>query len=230
MKKLISLGLLVACITASAATFKVQPLINGYNLYVTNGTVNIVGTTNNEFTTYQGVIAYSLTNNVGNTNVVWPDAFDAATYISADANGLINTNAQITVYINNTNWIPIAITNLQGQYFPSNSWPLFSSQYPVYMYPASTNLYPSLPNASDTNMLVFNFQRGLTVIPGINGGLGVVLWETTTNSFAQGVIGAGDKPATFTFTPPNSWFAGWDKFRFIAFTRLMPSPLVRALS
>lgn len=215
MKKLILLGLMLATFVASAANFKVQPLFNGWNLYVTNGTVYQVGGTNYEYTTLQGTIVYSLTNNLGNTNSVWPDVFDAATYIASDYNGNLNTNAQFTIYINNTNWIPVAITNSQGQYFVSNSWPLLTSQYPTYMYPANTNLYPSLPNASNTNMLVFNFQRGITVIPGTagTGPSAVTLWETSTNSLAKGYVSTGASPQSFTFSPPADWMAGWDKFR-----------------
>lgn len=219
MKKLLSIALVVVSgFVVNAATYSVQPLLTGYNLYVTNSSVPAQGGTNLIYTTLQGAIVYSLTNNMGNTNVIAADAFDSRTDVSANLNGDINTNAAIFVMIGYTNLIPIAVTNSQGQYFPSNSWPLISSQYPTYMYPATTNLYPFLPTSLSTNVLTFNFQRGVTIIPNTAGSQQYISWEVQTNSFSFTATGNGVSGTNVTFNPPANWLQGFNKFRLNSVT------------
>ena len=160
---------------------KFLPLLSGYNvLLVTNNPVSGAvgyGTTNVLYTTYAGQVVYSLTNNninaTAQTNIVAADAFKLGS-LSADANSDINANAAIAVYVNNTNWIPIAITNSIGQWFVPTAanttnfvtaawatvWPLAQSQYPSWMYPATTNLYPQI-NAASTNVVTVSLYREL---------------------------------------------------------------------
>lgn len=218
MKTLISILTLSVAMVASAATYRVQPLLNGYNLYVTNGAPAAVGGTNLVYTTIQGTIVYSLTNNMGNTNVISGDAFDGATAIAADLNGNINTNAAFIVALGFTNLIPIAVTNSQGQYFTSNSWPLISSQYPTYMYPATTNLYPFLPSSLSTNVVTFNLQRGITAVFNGAGGNPYVIWEVASNSFSFTATGNGVNGTNVVFNPPANWLQGFDKFRLNSVT------------
>lgn len=219
MKKLLLSLLMVSAATSlMAATFSLQPLLSGYNLYVTNGAPAAVGGTNLIFTELQGPIVYSLTNNMGNTNVIAPDAFDPVTFIAANANGDINSNAAVTIVMGYTNLIPIAITNSQGQSFTSNSWPLISSTFPVYMYPATTNTYPFLPNGSATNTITFNFQRGITLLPVGAGGQPYVFWEVATNSWSVTATGAGVSGTNVVFNPPANWLQGFNKFRLNSIT------------
>lgn len=218
MKKLIYLGLLVVGTVANAANWKLQPLLSGYNLYVTNGAPAAVGGTNLTYTSLQGAIVLSLTNNMGNTNVIAPDAFDFSTDIAADALGGINTNAMFIVLIGNTNLIPIAVTNSQGQYFVTNSWPLITSQYPTYMYPATTNLYPFLPSANSTNVVTFNMQRGVAILPNAAGGQPYIVWEVQTNSFTFTATGNGVTATNVSVNPPANWIQGFNRFRLNSVT------------
>ena len=71
MKKLISLAAsLGLALTASAANYVEQPLLTGWNLYITNNGVAVVNTTNNLYTLLNGQVVYSMTNNLGNTNII----------------------------------------------------------------------------------------------------------------------------------------------------------------
>ena len=210
MKKLlIALALAVATV-APAAVYTDQNFLNGWNLYVTNSTAGnaaaTVGGTNNLYTYIHGEVYYSLTNNMGNTNAIAPDAFDVpGNVIYADANGDVNANAAIHYYINNTNWIPIVVTNSQGQYFVTNTWALNTSQWPTYMYPATTNYYPSLPNASATNLITFNFQRGWQY--GISTSP-INVWDTSTNVFQFSVNANGFNPVSGITNLPTSFMQG----------------------
>lgn len=217
MKKLITIGFMALAIVANAASYVEQPFINGWNLYITNGTGSLtgVGSTNLLYTTVQGQIVYSLTNNtingIVNTNTIANDAYDNGGNILAfNENGDIVANAAIHYYINQTNWIPIAVTNSQGQYFTSNSWPLWTSQYPTYMYPASTNVYPSLPNASATNLITFYFQRGWAFNLGSTP---IRVWDTSTNVFSFSIVGTGFTPLAGITNLPIAFTQGANRVR-----------------
>jgi hypothetical protein len=189
MKKLLIGLALIAGLTASAANYSDSALINGWNLYVTNGTAAVTGTTNNLYTYIHGEVFYSLTNNMGNTNTPAPDAFVANVLLVSDVNGDVVANAAIHYYIGYTNWIPLVVTNTQGQWFVTNSWPLASSKYPTYMYPATTNLYPSQGIIGlGTNNVTFNFQRGWDLGTKANH---IYVWDTSTNSWSFNVAGTG---------------------------------------
>lgn len=215
MKKLLAIGAAMGIALAShAAVYLEQPFINGWNLYATNGST-ILGATNNLFTTVQGQIMYSLTNNtingVVNTNLFTADAFDTSGNILAfNFNGDFQPNAAIHYALNFTNLIPVAVTNSQGQWFITNSWPLFTSQYPTYMYPATTNVYPSLPNASATNVVTFNFQRGWGYNLGVTP---YVFWDSSTNVFQFSVNGNGFAPVAGITNLPIAFTQGANRVR-----------------
>ena len=205
MKKLlIALTLTYTLATSMAANYSESALINGWNLYVTNTTAAVVGGTNNLYTYIHGEVFYSLTNNMGNTNTIAPDAFVGNVPLLADMNGNVVANAAIHYYIGNTNWIPLAVTNSQGQWFVTNSWPLASSRYPTYMYPATTNLYPSQGIIGlGTNNVTFNFQKGWNL--GTKA-YPIYVWDTTTNTWSFNVAGTG--PQAGTTNVPISWAQG----------------------
>lgn len=215
MKKLLIIGALaVSALVSNAAVYREQPFLNGWNLYITNGTA-AVGVTNQLFTSPQGQILYSLTNNtvngVLNTNTIVGDAFDASgNNMTFNLNGDIVANGAIHYAIDFTNLIPVSVTNSQGQYFVTNSWPLFTSQYPTYMYPATTNVYPSLPNASATNVITFNFQRGWSINLGSQA---YTWWDTSTNVFNFSVNGNGFNPVAGITNLPIAFTQGATQVR-----------------
>jgi hypothetical protein len=229
---LISLGL-AAGLTASAQTgiinYNEQSLLSGWNVTLTNGQAIGPGVTNQEYTTREGQIVFSganpVINGIVNTNTVAADAFNTSgVTIRPDANGDYVANAAVHVYINNTNWIPIAVTNSQGQYFvgvqpttnnypfqslptPWVGWPLTASVYPAWQFPATTNLYFPLPAGLTTNILAFTFQSGWKYKLGDNTSITVWsptnLWSFSIDSSTGTATGgspvslATNLPATF---------------------------------
>ena len=246
MKKLlISLGV-VAGLTVSAQTgiinYKESSLLSGWNVYLTNSMTTGPGATN-LYTTQNGQILFANTNNTINgalnTNILAPDAFNlAGVKLSYDANGNFNANSAIHVLLNQTNLIPIAVTNSQGQWFvgtqattnnypyqnlPGNwvGWPLAASTYPAWMYPATTNTYLGLPSTTSTNNLTFYFQRGWSYPLGDNASYTV--WDTGTNIFQftySGALVAGGAvwavagtPQTIITNLPTAFTQGADRVR-----------------
>ena len=210
MKKLITIGLLALGLVSSkaAANYFEQPFLNGWNLWVTNGGTVAVGGTNQMFTASQGQILWSfITNAAWNgtllSNTPAGDAFLARAVLRADGNGDVNANAAIHYYFNNTNWIPIAVTNAAGQFVVSNNWPLIPPGTPVFMFPATTNVYLQLPGTTTTNALTFNIQGGWDYSW---VGFPLVVWDSKTNGFSftinsSGTIpnaGSTNLPTTFT--------------------------------
>ena len=229
MKKLITLlGLVATVATSSAATYKEQLLLNGWNVLLPTNTSVYVGETNTTFTYIHGEIFLSLTNNSINGTLssnTAPDPFGVFGKLASDLNGDVAANAAIHYYINQTNWIPIAVTNSQGQWFiytgntnglpsgetvPAAGWPLVPSQYPTYMYPATTNLYTALPNSSSTNLITFNFQRGWSVG---SGGTTITVWDTSTNLFTFAVLATGTTPLAGITNLPTTFTQGADRVR-----------------
>ena len=190
-KKLIgvaaSLALASSVFAQSTATpiMRFIPLLTGYNVLLATNVTSGLGVTNILFSNPQGQIVYSLTNNsyngTLNTNLTVGDAFKAVTF-AVDVNGDINANASLFISVGNTNLIPVAVTNSFGQYFVTN-WPLAQAQYPNWMYPGTTNLYPAFTAAQSTNQLTVTLIAGIGDIRGT--GYGPVignpypLWETT---------------------------------------------------
>lgn len=194
MKKLIITG---AAILFEVATFAASqtpqyrfiPLLSGYNIQITNGSsaAATIGSTNVLNTTYNGQVLYSLnTNTINgtiNTNSLSPDAFKRISLVP-DANGDVNANASLFVYIGNTNWIPLVTTNSVGQFFipPAGftnaqvttayvGWPLAAGNgFPNWMYPATTNYYPQESGTFSTNVVSIALYRVATVNP--QGGVG----------------------------------------------------------
>ena len=225
MKKLIvSLFLMTALVAVAQTTtiqYRFMPLLSGYNVYVpTNVTSVGYGTTNVEFTAYNGQILYSLTNNVingtVNTNLVAPDAFKLAELVP-DANGDVVSNAVLVVAIGNTNLIPIAITNIQGQWFTptlyyttnystaawATTWPLASSSIP-WMYPATTNVYPFITN----NLVIWTIHlyRAPAMTPdGSTTGASYPWWETTAQ-YTYLYTNADSYTPSVTYVPLPTWF------------------------
>ena len=241
MKKLIVLLTTGLALSSFGQTgiinYNEQSLINGWNLVLTNGMVLAPGVTNQLFTTTEGQIVYSLTNQtingIANTNIVAADAFNTGgVMLRPDANGDYNANAAIHVYLNNTNWIPVAVTNSQGQWFVATApttngypfqnlspnyvgWPLASSAYPAWQYPATTNLYPLLPSGLTTNILTFTFQSGWKYKLGNTAS--VTVWSPT-NQFQFTWDGSlmqtpGGQPISITTNLPLAFMQGGNVIR-----------------
>lgn len=220
MKKLILvLGLILSIIpsvVAQSATpiWKAIPLLSGYNVYVqTNQAAIGLGSTNVLNTTYAGQVLFSLTNNsvngVINTNILAPDAFRKVD-LASDANGDINANASLGVYLDNTNWIPIVTTNSVGQNIVTN-WVLATQQYPNWMNPASTNSYPTF-TALGTNTLTINLYRVLSSNPQ-GGGNGPNLGPTfmipeSTPGFSFALLTTGVTPQGVITNLPIGFLTG----------------------
>jgi len=229
---LISLATLTAFSQQYAANVKFWPLLSGYNVLVdTNVTAGVtLGNTNVTYTERNGQIVFSLmyiTNYSGSysTSSVAPDAFKVAP-VFANSRGDYSANAQLWIMLNNTNFIPIPSTNLQGQYFVSTvastnsingtgyqGWPLAPNNTVQGLYPATTNLYPQIDGASVTSIKVVVYKAPSAFLDGEQtgpGGLTIyppnapVMWDAT-NTFtfttsAQGVvpvITGTNLPATF---------------------------------
>ena len=248
MKKLILSGLASLMLTFGAfaegpfAVYHETSLLNGWNIWVTNGATLWVGETNVVYTTLAGQVVYSLdniTNWTGvNTNVLAPDPFNHPAQLLSDANGNFgaypvvgstatnyyisgyNSGLAVHVYMNNTNWIPLVTTNSQGQwYIPTagtyitnwlwnvglyNGWPLQSSQWPQYLYPATTNTYPCYTTANVTN--TFNFQRGWNVGTAASP---IYVWDTNTNLFSfTATTAIGAVPTTVITNLPTTFVTG----------------------
>lgn len=229
LKQLASVGaglLLCATVMAQNSVSTIHryiPLVTGYNVYVQTNTTPGLGVTNTLFTIYNGQVVYSLTNNsyngsTVNTNLIAPDAFKVVT-LSADVNGDINANAALYLYFGNTNWIPIAITNILGQWFVptlpyttnystaawATVWPLGIGSAPNWMSPATTNTYPNL---NGTNLVTVNLYAGAASNPqgGIGPDLGpnVYLWETSP-SMSFTLTTTGGTPYGFFTNLPTSF-------------------------
>jgi hypothetical protein len=188
---------------------KFLPLLSGYNVLIPTNATPGWGVTNVLFTTYSGQVVYSKTNNsynaTVNTNLVAPDAFKLVS-LPADANGNFNANAAVAIYLGNTNWIPVAVTNSVGQYFVTN-WALAQSQYPNWMYPATTNLYPAFA-ASATNVVTVSLYRvASTTANGGSTGPTIQIAETTP-SFTFTVTATGITPICVITNLPATYLQG----------------------
>ena len=216
MKKYLILTLLVIATLVGnlRAAYVEQSMLNGWNLWVTNGLVASPGATNLTYTDIHGAIVLSLTNVMGTTNTIAGDVFDIANLV-ADANGDAALNSAIHIYVNNTNWIPIAITNSAGQYFPSNSWPLLSSKWPVYMYPATTNVYPAAVPGATANTVLLTFQRGWDYPLGQRS---ITVWDTGTNAFSFTLSLPNGQPFSLTTNLPVAFTQGANKVRIAGIT------------
>jgi len=218
---------IVAFAQASASpVYRFMPLLSGYNVALTTNVTYGVGTTNAEFTTYQGVIEYSLTNNIGGSNV-WGDAFKYGVLLP-DSQGDYVANAQVCVYAGNTNWFPIATTNAFMQWYipPAGftntgyfttayaGWPLAMSGYQPWMYPATTNTYPGYSGVF-TNTITVNLYRAPAATPnGTTAEVGPAqpLWETTPGlSFTVTVIGV--TPVYFQTNLPATFLQGGPRIK-----------------
>lgn len=238
IKKIIAflaIGLL-ACATTYAQTsaqtqYRFISLLTGYNVLAPTNAAVGYGSTNVLYTTTAGQIVYSLTNNSynasGNTNLIAPDAFKVIT-LQPDVNGDVNANTSVFISINNTNLIPIAVTNSVGQWFiPSlpyttnyataawaTVWPLAPVAAPSWMYPATTNLYPT-PLWAATNTVTVTLYKGISDVRGGIGPNGVTpypLWETTgTFTFVVTPSGTVNTPLTLFTNLPTSWLQGAHK-------------------
>ena len=202
------LGMSAMAQTSGMSAARYIPLLTGFDVLVTTNTTPGFGVTNTLYTSANGQIVYSLTNNTFNgtlnTNLTVPDAFKVVTLLP-DVNADINGNASVFISIGNTNLIPIAVTNNYGQYFVTN-WPLALSQVPNWMYPATTNLYPTF-TAQSTNAITVTLYAGIPEIRGgigPNQGTGYPLFETT-GSFSFTVIPTGTTPFSIFTNLPTSF-------------------------
>ena len=247
MKKLLITSFAILATTVagySQATpiYREMSLLTGWNVYITNGTSIGPGTLGTPFTSKNGQILLALCTNVINgvseSNTPAPDAFVTdGVRLVPNANGDFVANAAIHILLNQTNLIPVALTNSAGQLFvgttPTNAfpyqlapplytpWPLVASQYPAYQYPATTNRYLGLPYVTSTNNLVFTFQRGWKYQLGLTKTYAV--WDTSTNLFQFTYNGAlvpggaawavAGTPQTIVTNLPTSFTQGADLIR-----------------
>lgn len=162
--------------TAAVPVYRFLPFFTGFNVQVPTNTIAGMGVPNLLFSDPQGQNVFSLTNNIINgttiTNTIAPDAFRTIG-LRSDVNGDINANATVIIAVNNTNLIPIGVTNSFGQYFVTN-WPLAVQQFPNWMYPATTNVFP-LVDLSDTNLVTVSLFK----VTDIRGGFGTELATST---------------------------------------------------
>lgn len=212
------LGLTVLAQNAATPHLQFSPLLSGYNVLVLSNIIDGVtgspgvgiGTTNVVFTTYAGQILYSLTNNVVNgvvnTNLTTKDAFQTVKVLP-DVNGDINANAAIWYMFNNTNYIPIAVTNSFGQYFVTN-WPLAQSQYPNWMYPGSTTLYPYFSGSASNAITVQLFKQPSGRLNGSSVGPTIPFWETTSTFSFSVVLSSATTPVVGSTNLPVGWLQG----------------------
>lgn len=216
MKKYILLLLAVASLTVNvrAIEYTEQNLLTGWNLWVTNGLVAIPGQTNLVYTDIHGAIVYSLNSSMGQTNSIAADAFDVASLVS-DKNGVPVANSAIHLYVNNTNWIPIAITNYAGQYYVTSSWPLLPSKWPIYMFPATSNTYPAAVPGATANTVLITFQRGFIYSLGTRS---QTVWDTSTNVFSFTASVPSGAPYALTTNLPASFIQGASKLRVAGIT------------
>jgi hypothetical protein len=218
MKKLLISFFTLSCFVAvgqtTTPTMRFMPLLSGYNVLVsTNSTAIGLGSTNVLYTSYNGQVLFSLTNNnvngTLNTNGVAPDAFKVIS-LASDANGDINANASVYIYVGNTNWIPNVVTNSFGQEIVTN-WLLAVSQYPNWQNPASTNAYP-IGGFTGTNNFVVTLYRGPTANPqgniGATLGPNLNLWENTSQFSFIVTPTTATTPYGFITNLPASWLQG----------------------
>jgi len=222
MKKLLLIALTVCGLAVGASAqsatpiFRFLPLFTGYNVLIpTNltgafggaGSFAGMGQTNVQYTTYNGQVLYSLTNNnyytatnstntiVANTNIYSADAFQVI-HLTPDVNGDIASNATLFIVSGYTNYEPqfYLFTNAYGQtsIFTNNLngtastyWPLFSGgAFPNWQYPATPNTYPTW-GATQTNAVTISLFASAG---DIKGGLGdkmsqtlPQMWETAAS-------------------------------------------------
>jgi hypothetical protein len=247
MKKLITLFLLTASFAAFGQVSSMNrvvftPLLSGYNVLLTSNTTgnaaaNAVGpgSTNIMFTTGYGNVLFSLVTNlvngVLNTNLTAPDAF-ATGETFPDVNGDYQSNCELMVYINNTNWVPPITTNSIGQWivpppgftnamFPTTQagWILQSgpgSGFPSWSAPVSTNAwnYPIvIDGAASTNVLVVElFGAPSGTANGADNGPAVPIWDTTAR-FTYNITWTGAGPVKATVVLPPGALAGCKKVK-----------------
>lgn len=210
--------------TSGTPIYRELSLISGWNLYLTNGTTIGPGYINEPFTTFNGVIGNSLTNYASNTNVTWGDAFNTdGVALPTDTTGNFVANCAIHVLLDNTNLIPVAVTNSFGQFFVTNSWPLSPSQAPNWMYPATTNIYIGAVAGASTNRITLYFQRGWRYPLGLSKSYTV--WDSVTNGFQFSVDGStayqsgtGGAGFVYAFSTnlPTSFTQGANRIRVAA--------------
>ena len=227
MKKILTSAIVALALPLMAAVYSEQPLINGWNIFVTNGTPAITGNSNILYTYIHGEVFNSLNNNNGNTNSYAPESIDSTGVpVYANANGDIVANAAIHYYLGNTNWIPQVLTNSQGQLYVSSTWPLNTAQYPANMYPATTNVYPRI-DASGTSTATFNFQRGWSA----NGAAGApIIWDSVTNLFTFGVATAGTTPVSGSTNLPTAFLQGATYIRLHSISLSASNTIVNQIS
>jgi len=215
MKKLlISLLATVSVAAVASPVPKFLPLLSGYNVAVPTNTAAGLGVTNTLYTTYNGQVLHSLTNDVINgtlqTNLQNADAFKYVE-LMPDANGDVNANTALFIYVGNTNWIPVVVTNSVGQYMVTNTWLLApAGPFPNWMYPATTNYYGVYTNAA-TNLVTVTLYRAPALNP---QGMYpaslkpfVPLWETT-NTFSFSFSPQGIQPVGMYTNLPTTWLQG----------------------
>lgn len=234
----VSAGLLVATAafgqSGPVPALRFLPLLSGYNVELpTNATINY-GSSNFLYTSLKGQVLSPYSNNVTGygsaalTNNLAPDAF-AIAMLAADANGDINANTAVGVYIGNTNWIPLVVTNSLGQWFVAPAgftnnavttayagWPLAAGTgYPNWMYPATTNYYPQYTDTA-TNVVTVTLYRSPAINPtggtfgpnqGPNPSFANQMWETTSQ-FSFTVTPNGITPVCYITNCPVGWLAG----------------------
>lgn len=222
MNKIIKSLLLAIGLTASVTALaqgdatpvmRAYPLLNGYNVMVaTSGYANL-NATNVEFTFKQGQIWFSyngITNGVwdGNTNQYLPNVAPVQPVeLKADLNGDINANASLTIYVNNTNYIPVAVLsnfNSAASLVIATNWPLAAGSWL-----AGTNTYPLVDGANNSILqlsLYTSAEKDLgQASMGMPSAMNVMSypWETTPSFQCSFTMSGG--PQCFTTNLPAAF-------------------------
>jgi hypothetical protein len=216
-------------VSGAAPAWQFTPLLSGYNLLVQSNLLGstglaysgtnagaTLGTTNVQYTTYNGqvVLSYNMiTNNAGsaNTNLSAPDAFKTVE-LTPDANGDINRNASLIVMWGNTNYIPqVSLVSTNPTVFASTNWALAVSQYPNWLSPATTNTYPKFDTAQTNTVFVLLFRSpSLKTQGGVGPDLqpAIPMWESTSSFMASFTTATGNTPGCMITNLPAEWLIG----------------------
>lgn len=180
-KLVILLAFLIGVSQAHAVIWTSQSFLSGKNVFVPTNVVSsgvLFGDTNVLYTSQNGAIVLSFTNNVGGSNT-WGGAFNKAVNIFPNAFGDENKNIQVMVILNNTNAIPT--TNMSRQV----PFPITGNGYPL-IGAFSTNLLTiNLVNLPDgTNAATTGDTWSFTVLP--NGTNMTIMSTNIPNGFLLG--------------------------------------------
>lgn len=243
MKKILTLlamGLLSVSAfgqTSGTTVWKFSPLLSGYNVLISQTNTFLGLTTSNvQYTAYNGQVLFSLntnlvfsvTNGVASSNqlstIPAADAFKTVP-MAVDANGDVNGNACLYLWVGYTNWVPNLywVTNQSAVYvggvtnYAGNGttntvfWPLlFGNAFPNWNFPATPQTYPTFVSTA-TNIITVQLFAGIggnTLQGSVGQGIGMNFLQgtnlfETTPSFTCTFTAGGGVPQCFTTNLPT---------------------------